>query len=147
MRLIVLVLLVAAAPSAVPFAVPSSVPLAAQQGASRWKEIGRTSTGNTVYVDPRSISKKDSIITATVRVVFAKPSETPQGPITGSRAVAMFNCARGTVAVKENIIWHDERKGKIYVKNVPKIPGFGPVFTSNFSGVALTYLCKAERAA
>ena len=91
MRLVVLVLLLAAAPSVVPFAVPSTVPstvrskmpLAAQQSASRWKEIGKTSTGNTVYVDPRSVSKKDSIITATVRVVFAKPSETPQGPITG----------------------------------------------------------------
>lgn len=121
----------------------TAAPLAAQ-GAPRWQEIGKTSTGNSVYLDPRSVSRKDSIITATVRVVFTEPSETPQGPITGSRAVAMFNCARKTVAVKENIIWHDEAKGKIYRRSAPKLPGFGPVFTSNFSGVALTYLCAPK---
>ena len=121
----------------------TAAPLGAQR-VSRWQEIGKTSTGNSVYLDPRSVSRKDSIITATVRVVFAKPSETPQGPITGSRAVAMFNCARKTVAVKENIIWHDEAKGTIYRRSVPKQPGFGPVFTSNFSGVALTYLCAPK---
>ena len=114
-------------------------PLAVQ--AQRWKSIGTTVTGSEVFVDPSSISKKDSIITATVRVVFKEPTPTPKGPITGSRAVAMFNCARKTVAVKENIIWHDERKGTIYEKRTPRQPGFGPVFSSNFSGVALTYLC------
>ncbi|MCE9602907.1 MAG: hypothetical protein K8S21_11945 [Gemmatimonadetes bacterium] len=110
-------------------------------GAQRWRPIGKTVTGNEVFIDPSSISKKDSIITATVRVVFKEPTPTPKGPITGSRAIAMFNCARKTVAVKENIIWHDERKGTIFEKRTPRQPGFGPVFTSNFSGVALTYLC------
>ncbi len=114
-------------------------PLVAQ--AQRWRPIGTTVTGNQVFIDPSSISRKDSIITATVRVVFKEATPTPKGPITGSRAVAMFNCARKQVAVKENIIWHDEKKGTIYEKRTPKQPGFGPVFTSNFSGVALTYLC------
>lgn len=114
-------------------------PFAAQ--AQRWKPIGQTVTGSSVFIDPSSISTKDSIITATVRVVFKEATPTPRGPITGSRAVAMFNCARKTVAVKENIIWHDERLGTIYEKRTPKQPGFGPVFSSNFSGVALTYLC------
>jgi len=109
--------------------------------AQRWKEIGKTSTGNLVYVDPASVVKRDSIITATVRVVYAKPTETPKGPINGSRATAMFNCVRKTVAVKETIIWHDEKKGTIYEKRTPAQPGYGPVFNSNFSGVALKYLC------
>ena len=117
----------------------SLIPAAAQ--AQRWKEIGKTSTGNLVYVDPASVTKKDSIITATVRVVYAKPTETPKGPINGSRATAMFNCARRTVAVKETIIWHDEKKGTIYEKRTPAKPGYGPVFKSNFSGVAMEYLC------
>lgn len=117
----------------------SLVPVTA--AAQRWQEIGKTSTGNTVYVDPASVVRRDSIITATVRVVYAKPAETPKGPITGSRAVAMFNCLRRTVAVKENIIWHDERRGTIYEKRTPRQPGFGPVFSSNFSGVALAHLC------
>jgi hypothetical protein len=123
-------------------AIALSASALSAQPSKRWQEIGETSTGNKVYVDPKSISTKDSIITATVRVVYAKPSDTPKGPITGSRAVAMFNCASKKVAVKETIIWHDEAKGTMYEKRTPKIPGYGPVFTSNFSGVALKYLCE-----
>ncbi len=113
--------------------------------AQRWREIGKTSTGNAVFIDPSSVSKRDSIITATVRVVYAKPVDTPKGPITGSRSVAMFNCARKTIAVKENIIWHDERAGRIYEKRTPRQPGFGRVFSSNCSGVALAHLCAPPR--
>lgn len=119
----------------------------ATASAQRWREIGKTSTGNTVYIDPASVTRRDSIVTATVRVVYAKPTDTPKGPITGSRSVAMFNCARQTVAVRENIIWHDERRGTIYEKRTPRQPGFGPVFSSNFSGVALAHLCTPPAAA
>jgi hypothetical protein len=122
------------------------VPLVAAQG-SRWRQIGTTTTGNPVFVDPRSISTKDGIVTATVRVTFVTPTPTPQGPITASRATAMFKCATKQVAVKENIIYHDEAKGTIYRRSVPQQPGFGPVFRSNFSGVALDHLCAAPPAA
>lgn len=115
------------------------------QAAPRWREIGKTSTGNTVYVDPRSVSRDSTgIITATVRVVYSVPVETPQGPITGSRAVAMFDCVAKKVAVKESIIWHDESRGTIYRQSAPARPGFGTVFTSNFSAVALEYLCASR---
>lgn len=113
----------------------------APQGAVRWQEIGRTSTGNAVFIDPKSVRTTDSIITATVRVVYTEPVKTPQGPITGSRSVAMFNCATKTVAVKENIIWHDERKGTVYRKSAPAKPGFGPALKSTFAHVALEHLC------
>jgi len=115
------------------------LPAAAQ--AQRWKEIGKTSTGNAVFVDPASVVKRDSIITATVRVVYAKPVETPKGAINGSRAIAMFDCARKMVAVKESWIYHDIAKGTIYEHRKPRIPGYSTVFQSNFSGAALTYLC------
>lgn len=115
--------------------------LPARAQAQKWQEVGKTSTGNPVYIDPASVVRKDSLVSATVRVVFAKPTDTPKGPITGSRAKATFNCLRKTVAVKENILWHDEKKGTIYEKRVPKMPGYGPVFASNFSGVALAHLC------
>lgn len=118
----------------------AAAPVAAQT--PRWEEIGKTSTGNPVYVDPRSISKDAAgIITATVRTVYAEPVDTPQGPITGSRSVAMFNCAAKTVAVKENIIWHDERRGTMYRQSRPAQPGFGPALTSTFAHVAMEYLC------
>lgn len=110
--------------------------------AQRWREIGKTSTGNSVFVDPASVSRDTSaIITATVRVVYTTPVDTPQGPITGSRSVAMFDCAGKKVAVKENIIWHDERRGTAYRRSAPARPGFGPALTSTFAHVAMEYLC------
>ncbi|MDH5235518.1 MAG: hypothetical protein OEW77_11205 [Gemmatimonadota bacterium] len=124
------------------FIVPAGRALA--QSAPRWQEIGKTSTGNSVYLDPRSVSTKDGIITATVRVVYAEPVSTPQGAITGSRSVAMFDCAKQLVAVKENIIWHDEKKGSIYRKSAPKQPGFGVALTSTFAHVALEHLCAKK---
>jgi hypothetical protein len=127
MRLVLLALVLGALPSAA--------------RAQRWTEIGTTNDGNKVYVNRATIVRADSIVTATVRVVYTTPKATPKGPINGSRAIAMFNCLRRTVAVKETIIWHDEAKGTIYEKRTPRIPGFGPVFNSNFSGVALRYLC------
>ncbi|MBL8996573.1 MAG: hypothetical protein KJZ74_01590 [Gemmatimonadales bacterium] len=110
----------------------------------RWQAIGTTSTGNSVFLDPRSVSTKDGIITATVRVVYQEAVATPQGPITGSRSVAMFDCANRTVAVKENIIWHDEQKGTVYRRSAPKVPGFGPALTSTFAHVALEHLCAKK---
>jgi hypothetical protein len=108
----------------------------------RWQEIGKTSTGNPVYVDPKSVKKDAGIVTATVRVTFVDPVKVPQGKVTASRAVAKFDCAKKMVAVLENTMYTDEKSGAIYQKSVPKVPGFGPTFTSNFSGVALAYLCK-----
>lgn len=118
-------------------------PVTAQ--AQRWQEIGKTSTGNSVFLDPRSVSKApDGIITATVRVVYTTPVDTPQGPITGSRSIAMFDCTAKKVAVKENIIWHDEARGTMYRKSNPAQPGFGPALTSTFAHVALEHLCATR---
>lgn len=122
-----------------PIALAAAALGAAQ--APRWQEIGKTSTGNAVFLDPRSVKRADSVVTATVRVVYAEPVTTPQGPITGSRAVAMFDCTTRTVAVKESIIWHDERRGTIYRRSVPAKPGFGPALKSTFAHVALEHLC------
>ena len=121
----------------------AAAPVTAQ--AQRWQDIGKTSTGNTVFVDPRSVSKAaDGIITATVRVVYTTAVDTPQGPITGSRSIAMFDCAAKKVAVKENIIWHDEARGTMYRKSNPAQPGFGPALTSTFAHVAMEHLCAAR---
>lgn len=116
------------------------------QGSPRWEEAGKTSTGNPVFVDARSIRTDSAgIITATVRVTYTEPVATPQGPITGTRAIAMFDCTKKLVAVKESIIWHDEAKGTIYRKSAPKEPGFGPALKSTFAAVALEHLCRGSR--
>lgn len=135
----------AACPLFVALAVMATSSLSAQS-ASRWQEAGKTSTGNLVFVDTRSIRTDSAgIITATVRVTYTEPIATPQGPITGTRAIAMFDCAKQLVAVKESIIWHDEAKGTIYRKSAPKEPGFGPALKSTFAAVALEHLCGGSR--
>ncbi|MBX3131961.1 MAG: hypothetical protein KF689_01070 [Gemmatimonadaceae bacterium] len=127
-------------PIVIVVALSAAAPLHAQ-AAVRWQEIGKTSTGNLVYVDPRSVRDTAGFKQATVRTVYAEPVDTPQGPITGSRATALFDCAAQRVAVLENIIYHDERANRVYRRSAPQRPGFGPAMTSTFAHVAMQHLC------
>ncbi len=126
-------------------AAPATVQAAVQVAGREWREIGKTSTGNPVFVDPASIVRRDSTITGTFRVVYLTPVKTPKGNITGARSTAMFLCKDKKVAVKESVLWIDEAAGTIYQRTAPRMPGFGPVWNTNFSGVALEYLCSARR--
>ncbi len=109
----------------------------------RWQEIGRTSTGNAVFLDPRSVRKgSDGIITASIRATYAPPYETPKGQVTSSRVVAMFDCATRRVATKQSVLYHDEAKGVEYSRRVIAKPGFSPALSSTFGDVALKHLCK-----
>jgi len=110
---------------------------------AKWKEIGKTSVGNTVYVDPRTVKKGvDGIVTATLRTAFTKPVATPKGPITSSRTVAMFDCGKKTVAVKENIYFHDEKTNQVFDRTAPGKPGYGPAIKGSLPDIAMAYLCK-----
>jgi hypothetical protein len=131
MRLLALLLCIAATASA--------------QGATRWQEIGKTSTGNVVYVDSRSIKDSAGMKVAVVRTVYTDSVPTPAGPITGSRSRAVFNCAEQKVAVLENIIYHDERANRIYRRSAPRVPGYSVAPTSSFAHVAMQHLCAPRR--
>jgi len=110
---------------------------------ARWQEIGKTRTGNPVYVDGRSVKKgTDGIINATIRVVYAKPVKTPKGELTASRAVAMFDCAKMTFATRENATYIDEKTNRVFQRTVNKQPGFGPAIAGNFADVALQHFCR-----
>lgn len=119
--------------------------VAEAQGNNRWQEIGKTSSGNLVYVDARSVKDSAGMKVAVVRTVYTEAVDTPQGPITGSRARAMFDCANQKVAVLENIIYHDERTNRIYRQSAPRQPGFGPALQSTFAHVAMQHLCGTSR--
>jgi hypothetical protein len=118
---------------------------ASSQQSSRWKEVGKTASGNLVFVDPKSVTKaKDGIITARVRVKFVKPVEQPTGPAWAqSRHIAMFNCAQKSVALKETIYYADEAATKVVQRSAPKIPGFGSAIGGSMTAIALDYLCKS----
>lgn len=112
------------------------------QAQSRWKDIGKTSSGNSVYVDPRSVKTANGIITARVRVKFNPPVQTPAGPWTASQHLAMFDCAKATIAVKESVYYADEKTNKVVERKVNAQPGYGPALKGSLSQVALDYLCK-----
>ena len=110
---------------------------------AKWQEIGKTSAGNPVMIDPKSVKKAaDGIVTATVRVTFVKPVATPKGPITASRTIAMFDCAKQVVAVKENTYYHDEKANRVYQHSAAVTPGYGPAIKGTLPDVAMAYLCK-----
>lgn len=113
----------------------------AAQAQSRWKAIGTTASGNSVFVDTRSVKRANGIVTAVVRVRFTQPVQTANGAITSSRTVAMFDCAKKTIAAKENTYFIDERANRIADHTVNKQPGFGPALKGTLGDVALTYFC------
>ena len=124
-------------------AVLTTAPMPNATQSPRWKEIGKTSVGNPVFIDPRSVKKgADGIITATVRAEFVKPVATPKGPLTSSRTIVMFDCAKKTTAVKENIYFHDEKKNSVYQRSAPGKPGFATTIKGSLPDVALAYVCK-----
>jgi len=114
-------------------------PLMAQ---GRWKEIGKTSSGNSVYIDPRSVKTVNGIINARVRVKFDPPVQTPQGAWVSSQTLGMFDCARQTIAAKQTIYYADERANKIVERKVNAKPGFGPALGGSMAKLALDYLCS-----
>ena len=120
-----------------------AAPVAASHAQTRhWKEIGKTSSGNSVYVDPRSVKNVKGVVSARIRVKFTKPVETPQGNWVTSQHSAMFNCAKASVASKENVYYSDEKGSHVVQRDVIKIPGFGPALGGSMAKVALDYLCK-----
>ena len=122
----------ASALALVPVALPAQKP---------WKDIGTTSAGNHVYVDPRSIKRSGGLVTATVRVVFREPVKTPKGTWASSRTLATFDCAKKSLAAKENVFYADAKGTKVAERTVNKQPGFGPALGGSLGDVALKYLC------
>ena len=110
--------------------------------AQKWKNIATTASGNMVSVDPKSVKKKDGLVSATVRVVFTPPVKASRGMWASSVTRATFDCARKSLAAKENVYYADARSTKVVERSVNKIPGFGPALGGSLGGVALQYLCS-----
>lgn len=120
------------------------VAASAQLGAQKWKDIATTASGNMVSVDPKSVKKKDGLVSATVRVVFTPPVKAARGMWASSVTRATFDCARKSLAAKENVYYSDARSTKVVERSVNKLPGFGPALGGSLGGVALTYLCSSS---
>ena len=120
-----------------------AAPASAQQHSAALKEIGTTSTGDPVLLETKSVKTAQGIITAAIRARFAKPTKASMGDLYASRTIAMFDCAKQVVAVKENWYYFDQAGTKPGPHKVVGIPGFAPAFKGSVPDVAMGYLCKA----
>ena len=119
--------------------VPSLV-----EAQKKWTPIGTTASGNPVFVDAKSVKRTGSLVAATVRVVFSTPVQTPKGAWMSSRTSATFDCARKSLAAKENVYYGDAKETKVVDRKVNAIPGYGPALGGSMGALALEYLCKAR---
>lgn len=106
------------------------------------KEIGKTTTGDPVFIETGSVKKADGIITASVLARFAKPTKASFGDLYASRTIVMFDCVKQVVAVKENWYYLDAAGKKIGTHKVVGKPGYGTVFKGSVPDVAMKYLCS-----
>lgn len=127
---------------ALSLALVAALPAAAH---AQWKEMGKTASGNPVYVDAKTVKTKDGITSARLQVKFVNPVETPQGTWRLSRHDAMFNCAKKTVAAKASTYYSDLAATKVVRRDVIKIPGYGPAIGGSMTQIALDYICNSVK--
>lgn len=106
-----------------------------------WKAVGKTANANAVYVDSRSVKRTGDLVAADVRVVFTEPVKGAKGTFASYRTSATFNCARKSLAAKENVYYADAKSTKVIDRTVNKMPGFGPAIGGSLGDVALRHLC------
>ena len=124
------------------FMLASIAPLAQ---AKKWKDIGRTSSGNVVSIDPRSVKRTGDLVSATVRVVFTPPVKAARGTWASSRIAADFDCHSRYLASKGSVYYSDEKSTKVVERSVNKQPGFGPGLSGSLGGIAVDYLCGPKK--
>jgi hypothetical protein len=113
--------------------------------AQKWKDIGKTSSGNVVSVNPRSVKKHGTIVSAVVRVVFTPPVKAARGTWASSRIDADFDCTRRYLASKGSTYYSDARSTKVVERSVNRMPGFGPGLSGSLGGIAVDYLCGPRK--
>ena len=121
------------------------VTLSSAAHAQKWKDIGKTSSGNVVSVDERSIKRHGDTVAATVRVIFTEPVKAPRGMWKSSKTTATFDCKRRYLAAKENVFYADEKGTKVVERSVNKQPGYGPGLNGSLGGIAVDYLCGPKK--
>lgn len=119
----------------------------ARLSAQTLTSIGNTSVGTPVMLESKSVSRAGNVVTATVRVKLVPPLKSAEGELKSSRTIAMYDCAKRTVATKESWYYLDDAGKKEGMHKQVKLPGFGPVFKGSLADVAMTHLCAPAGAA
>ena len=111
----------------------------------KWTDIGTTSAGNHVFVDPKSVKRTGNLVAATVRVVFTAPVQTAKGTWMSSRTMATFDCAAKKLAAKENVYYGDAKETKVVEKKVNAQPGYSVALGGSMGALAMQYLCADKK--
>jgi hypothetical protein len=111
------------------------------QAQAKWTAIGTTAAGNAVYVESKSVKRAGGLVAANVRVVFTEPVKSAKGTFASYRTSATFDCAKKSLAAKENVYYADAKGTRVVDRSVNKLPGFGPALGGSLGDVALKYLC------
>ena len=122
-------------------ALAGSLLLSSSLAAQKLMNIGQTSVGTPVFLEARSVTRANGIVTATVRVRLQPPLKHPLGDLRSSRTIAMYDCTKQTVATKESWYYLDDAGLKVGMHKSIKLPGFGPSFKGSLADVAMQYLC------
>jgi len=125
-------------------ALTASVLLTSPAAAQKLVEIGKTSVGTPVFLEAKSVARSNGIVTATVRVRLQPPLKHALGDLRSSRTIAMYDCAKQTVATKESWYYLDDAGKKVGMHKEVKIPGFGPSFKGSLADVAMRHLCATS---
>lgn len=116
-------------------------PLPTAHAQAGWKAIGKTAAGNAVFVESRSVKRTGQLVAANVRVVFSEPVKGAKGTFASYRTSATFDCAKQSLAAKENVYYADAKGRKVIDRSVNKLPGFGPALRGSLGDVAMIHLC------
>ena len=118
------------------------LPVAARAQAPR--EIGRTAANNPVLVEPRSIKRAGTQVTAAIRVKFAKAVKAPGGDWWSSRTRLTFDCSNRQVKVLENWYYADTTWTRVASHTQSGQPAFGTVMGGSMTSVGYDSLCPAH---
>ncbi len=114
---------------------------AATANAQPLTKIGATSAGTPVMLEPKSVTRANGIVTATLRVGLQPPIKTANGDMLSMRSIMMFDCAKQTSATKERWFYFDAKGTKEARHDKPGIPGFGPAIKGSLADVGLAHFC------
>ncbi|MBC7843491.1 MAG: hypothetical protein H7099_14310 [Gemmatimonadaceae bacterium] len=120
--------------------VAVSPPVSAQ----RPREIGRTAANNPVLVEPRTVTREGALLSATIRVKFAKAVKVPGGDWWSSRTRLVFDCTNRQVKVLESWYYGDTTWRRIASHTVSGQPAFGTVMGGSMTSVGYDALCPVR---
>ena len=113
-------------------------------GAQSLRTIGQTAAKNPVLVESRTIKRDGPLLSATVRVRFAKAVRAPGGDWWSSRTRLTFDCTKRQVKVLENWYYGDTTWRRVTSHTTPGTPAFGTVMGGSMTSVAYDTLCPAR---